>query len=418
MRSSGEARRRRGRAPSLAAGLVALALAATGCAAGAEPTVTPSAAPSTVTSGDPGPVGLPSLGGGPSLTPSVDPAHAVASPPPLRGRQRSPDLLVYSAESLPRAAAARIAEVAGVTAVARLSLAQVAIENRVITVAAVDAASYRRYTPSATAESQRVWERVAGGELAITPRLGRQLADPEGFLKLGNDRTAPVVHIGVLARQVPQIDAVVNRAWGATLGMHDDNALLISTGETAPRRVRPAIQRIVGAEASVQILAPDPDTSVVQTAFLTGGSVATAVGSFTYRILDRGRIAPDPAWVAANIRTERVPILGEVTCHRVLFPQLRAALTEIVQAGLADRIHPEQYAGCYYPRFIAGTNQLSLHAFGIALDLNVPENQRGTVGQMDRTVVRIFERWGFTWGGHWAYTDPMHFEMNAVVEPR
>ncbi|MEZ5094770.1 MAG: M15 family metallopeptidase [Nocardioides sp.] len=361
---------------------------------------------------------------GPGATPSgsgfapVDPAHAVASPPPLRGRQRSPDLLVYSADPLPADAVARLARLPGVTAVARLSLAQVAIENRVITVAAVDPASYRRFAPSATAEAQRVWERVAGGELAIDPALGRQLVDPAGFLKLGNDVDAPSLHIGVLAGQVPQIDAVVNRAWGETLGMHAGNAVLVSTGETAPRRVRPAVQQVAGPQASVQIRAPDPDTSVVQTAYLTGGSVAATVGSFTYRILDHGRIAPDQAWVRANIRTERVPILGAVTCHRVLFPQLRAALTEVVQAGLADRIHPDQYAGCYYPRFIAGTHQLSLHAFGIALDLNVPENQRGTVGQMDRTVVRIFERWGFTWGGHWAYTDPMHFEMNALVEPR
>jgi hypothetical protein len=121
--------------------------------------------------------------------------------------------------------------------------------------------------------------------------------------------------------------------------------------------------------------------------------------------------------VAANIRTERVPILGAVTCHRVVLPQLRAALTEVVSRGLAAAIHPEEYAGCYYPRYIAGTTQLSLHSFGIALDLNVPGNRRGTVGEMDRTVVEIFKRWGFAWGGDWAYTDPMHFEMNALVTP-
>ena len=29
----------------------------------------------------------------------------------------------------------------------------------------------------------------------------------------------------------------------------------------------------------------------------------------------------------------------------------------------------------------------------------------------------VFEKWGFTWGGHWRYTDPMHFEANAIVNP-
>ena len=71
-------------------------------------------------------------------------------------------------------------------------------------------------------------------------------------------------------------------------------------------------------------------------------------------------------------------------------------------------------AGATCPRFIAGTTTLSNHAFGLAFDLNVPENERGTVGQINRQVVQIFQSWGFTWGGTWGYTDPMHFEMNAL----
>jgi hypothetical protein len=69
------------------------------------------------------------------------------------------------------------------------------------------------------------------------------------------------------------------------------------------------------------------------------------------------------------------------------------------------------------PRFIAGTTTLSNHAFGLAFDLNVPENQRGTVGRINRQVVAIFQSWGFTWGGVWHYTDPMHFELNRLVHP-
>ena len=86
-------------------------------------------------------------------------------------------------------------------------------------------------------------------------------------------------------------------------------------------------------------------------------------------------------------------------------------------AGLADEIKREQYAGCYYPRFIAGSTSLSNHSFGTALDLNVPGNLRGTVGEMDRVVVSIFKKWGFAWGGDWRYTDPMHFEMARIVRP-
>ncbi|HET8664844.1 MAG TPA: M15 family metallopeptidase, partial [Nocardioides sp.] len=147
------------------------------------------------------------------------------------------------------------------------------------------------------------------------------------------------------------------------------------------------------------------------------GAFRDAVGVFRYTAIGGGRIAPDPAWVKSHIVTETVPILGNVTCNKLIFPQLRAALEDVITQGLADKIHPGEYAGCYYPRFIAGTTTLSNHAFGLAFDINVPENQRGTVGQIDRRVVAIFQRWGFTWGGTWHYTDPMHFELNRVVRP-
>lgn len=150
------------------------------------------------------------------------------------------------------------------------------------------------------------------------------------------------------------------------------------------------------------------------------GSVAAAVGTFSYRWFDDGSVRPDPAWVAANIRTGTVPILGSVTCHRVMLPQLRAALREIVSRGLADEVNPGEYGGCYVPRFIARdpNRGLSLHTWGIAVDLNVPGNLRGTVGAIDRDVVNIFKRWGFAWGGDWNYTDPMHFELARLVAPR
>jgi hypothetical protein len=144
---------------------------------------------------------------------------------------------------------------------------------------------------------------------------------------------------------------------------------------------------------------------------LTGGSAD--FGSFTYTYTSDGAIQPDPAWVAQYIRTETVPILGSVTCHKLMIPQLRAALQQIVDSGLAGEIHPGEYGGCYVPRFIASdpSNPVSLHTWGIALDLNVPGNQRGVAGEIDRGVVAIFKRWGFAWGGDWDYTDPMHFEL-------
>ena len=358
-----------------------------------------------------------------SAAPAADPEHAVDPPGPRKGALGLADVLVYTGDSLSDETVSAIRRLKGVQDVETLALAQVPIENKVITVAAVDPSTYRNFTPAGSAETQEVWDRVAGGELAISPELEKKLPlDDQGYLRLGSEKDASRVHIGAFAPQVEgAVDAVVNESWIPTLDMQPRNALLVTTGQTAPISLRKPIQRLAGKGASVQMLDAVAryglDTSVQQTAFLVG-TVADAVGTFNYTVLGGGRIAPDPAWVSSHIATESVPILGSVTCNRLIFPQLRAALEEVVQRGLADKIHPGEYAGCYYPRFIAGTTSLSNHSFGLALDLNVPGNQRGTVGEMDRTVVAIFKEWGFAWGGDWHYTDPMHFEMNALVNPR
>ncbi|WP_299058317.1 M15 family metallopeptidase [uncultured Nocardioides sp.] len=350
--------------------------------------------------------------------PAIDPAMAVEDPGPLDGRLFGDDLLVYAPDTLADDVVEGVAGLDGVERVEQFALAPVAVEDTVVDVAAVDPSSYRNFNPIQTAQFQEVWDRVAGGELGILPGLGRRMEDENGFVRLGNDRDAPQVHIGAYAPQVRQIDAVLNENWIEPLGMRPGNALLVNTGTAAPQDVRDDIKEIVGEGVPVQILGPDLDITATQTAFLTGGSVAEAVGTFTYEVIGGGRIAPDPAWEAANIRTEEVPILGDVTCHKVMLPQLRAAFTEVVTRGLADEINPDEYAGCYYPRFIAGSSSLSLHSFGIAVDLNVPGNQRGTVGDIDRDVVAIMKKWGFAWGGDWSFTDPMHFEMDRLVQAR
>jgi hypothetical protein len=358
-----------------------------------------------------------------SATAPADPRHAVDPPGPRKGALSYGDILIYDPDSLSDDTITAIRRLPGVASAEPLAIAQVSIENTVMNIAAVDPATYRNFTPAGSADTQEVWDRVAGGELAIAPRLQHKVPiDDQGYLRLGSDRSAPLVHVGAFADQIAgSIDAVVNESWIPTLRMKPHNAIIISTGQRAPLSLRKPIERVAGDQASVQMLdivaRAGLDTSVQQTAFLVG-SVADAVGTFNYTVLGGGRVAPDPSWVSSHIATQQVPILGSVTCNRLIFPQLTAALTEVQARGLADKIHPSEYAGCYYPRFIAGTTSLSNHSFGLALDLNTPGNQRGTVGEMDRSVVQIFKKWGFAWGGDWHYTDPMHFEMNALVDPR
>jgi len=401
-----------------AASALACALAVSACGEAPPDAGGPSSAAPEPTAGASSttPSGTPTgtAGDGPLV---ADPEHAVPPPGPRKGTLVPPDLLVKSREPIPDELIDEIEALPKVKDAERITLADVGIQDRVINVAAVDPGTYRNYTRIESAELQEQWDRVAGGEVALSDTLGTRMVDREGWVQLGNDEDAPRVHVGATAPQVPQVDAVVNEKWGEEFGMPMGNALLVTTGINAPGDVVPQVQRLVGDVGAVSILGPDLDVGAFQSAVLTGGSVAEAVGTFRYTVLGGGRIQPDRAWVDAHIRTEQVPILGRVTCHEVMLPQFRAALTEVQQRGLADKIHPGEYAGCYYPRYIAGTQQLSLHSFGIAVDLNVPGNQRGTVGEIDRTVVAIFKKWGFAWGGDWSWTDPMHFEMSRLVEP-
>ena len=129
-------------------------------------------------------------------------------------------------------------------------------------------------------------------------------------MKLGNEAAAKEIHIGAYAQLLTpsvarRIDAVVNYKWAEELGMRTDNALLLAMGATSPQSIRKQLQGYAGGKASVQILGPDLDINATQTAFLTGGSVAAAVGSFSYRANPDGTVTPDPAWVAATSAPRR-----------------------------------------------------------------------------------------------------------------
>ena len=56
---------------------------------------------------------------------------------------------------------------------------------------------------------------------------------------------------------------------------------------------------------------------------------------------------------------------------------------------------------------VAGTDRLSRHANGTAIDLNpgLP---------MSPGIVDCFEQSGFEWGGRWSNPDPMHFELKEI----
>jgi hypothetical protein len=336
-------------------------------------------------------------------------ANAQAPPlPALKGTRLRPDVLVTG-----RLTGREVKAVSSLTpAAVRFDVGTARIGGAVVRVASVDPVTFRRYAAAGTAESTALWQAVAGGELVASHALARQL-----HLTLGRAvtvraaRTATVRLGGLATTGIPNTDLVVDTSLGRLLGIAGE-AVLLSAGKTDPSTLASRARRAAGKAADVDLL-----TSPVANpfAYLTGSRAAKAFGAFSYRYYPDGTIVPDARWVREHIVTESVPILGRVTCHRLMFPQLRAALRDVVKAGLASQI--QSYDGCYVPRFIESdpSHAVSLHTWGIAIDLDAATNGRGTRGTMDPRVVTIFKRWGFRWGGDWSWSDPMHFELGALL---
>jgi hypothetical protein len=143
--------------------------------------------------------------------------------------------------------------------------------------------------------------------------------------------------------------------------------------------------------------------------------IKATFGEFSARDGSGRDVHIDPDWVARWIVTESVPILGPVTCHRKIVASLRDAMAELEQANLAHLVVASDFAGCFSARRIAAGQPLSHHAWGVAIDLNVDGNPRGSFSTQDPRLVQTLAQHGFTWGGTWLVPDPAHYE--APVPP-
>lgn len=94
--------------------------------------------------------------------------------------------------------------------------------------------------------------------------------------------------------------------------------------------------------------------------------------------------------------------------------------------------HLKKYFKCcgtFYWRKVRGANRQSAHSYGIAIDINteysnywlwkngnVPETKRiGYENRIPLEIVRVFEEYGFVWGGRWYHYDTMHFEYRPEI---
>lgn len=93
-------------------------------------------------------------------------------------------------------------------------------------------------------------------------------------------------------------------------------------------------------------------------------------------------------------------------------PRFKGFLDDLEASGYGV---DQRQSGGYNHRNIDGTNRLSNHAYGTAIDVNWTANPRGTRGTIQPDVARsLAAKHGLVWGGDWKNPDPMHFEVASA----
>jgi hypothetical protein len=129
---------------------------------------------------------------------------------------------------------------------------------------------------------------------------------------------------------------------------------------------------------------------------------------------------PYPMRLAWDLQTT----VRKITCHRAVAESLSCCLAGILaHYGSLEALRAagmDLYGGCYNFRPMRGGHVLSMHAYGIAIDLDPEHNPLAAKWKEDKAmmpmaVVKIFEAAGWTWGGRWnSRPDCMHFQAASV----
>lgn len=116
-----------------------------------------------------------------------------------------------------------------------------------------------------------------------------------------------------------------------------------------------------------------------------------------------------------------------VTARHCAAAQLATALAAIAALDPPADVWFREAGGGFNWRVIAGTDRLSAHSFGAAIDLNADLGgywrwagaAEGAVGPwnsaMPPALIAAMERRGWIWGGKWHHYDGMHFEYRPEL---
>lgn len=98
-----------------------------------------------------------------------------------------------------------------------------------------------------------------------------------------------------------------------------------------------------------------------------------------------------------------------IYCNRDILRPLEDAFHNLITHGIVDEL--KTWDGCFNIRRKKGGVSTSLHAWGIAIDVNAAWNGFGKKPVLSAEFVKCFTDAGFEWGGLWTKPDGMHFQL-------
>lgn len=101
-----------------------------------------------------------------------------------------------------------------------------------------------------------------------------------------------------------------------------------------------------------------------------------------------------------------------IYCNRDMVAPLTQAFKNLINRGKVSEL--KTWDGCFNIRKKRGLNSLSLHSWGIAIDVNAAWNALNAQPTLSPEFVKCFTDAGFEWGGTWTRKDGMHFELANI----
>ena len=99
-------------------------------------------------------------------------------------------------------------------------------------------------------------------------------------------------------------------------------------------------------------------------------------------------------------------------CNKDMILPLTKAFKNLISTGCVKEL--KTWDGCFNIRKKRGLASMSLHSWGIAIDVNAAWNGLGKTPVLSAGFVKCFTDSGFEWGGNWTSKDGMHFELASI----